>query len=341
MKCYEKARLWRAFFLPLLLTAEYATATPLFASSTVLDVSLTGPLRELIRKKHDREERPFTLIVNGIEHKVQVRVRGNSRLRVCEFPPLRLNLSDDTPEHSEFAGQDKLKLVTHCKDNGRSEQDTLEEYATYRIFNQLQESGYRVRLLRITYVDTGKKGQDEFAERYAFALESDDELSARIGAQPAGLKGIPVSKYDEQQAAVVYVFQYLVGNTDWSLVKADYDETCCHNIDLFEKGDKLILVPYDFDLAGLVNARYAYPDPKLPIKKVTHRFYRGKCMDREPLQAGLGFIKDRRDGILGVLGSVPGLSKNQVESGNRYLHGFFSKAADEEKLLKVFERRCK
>jgi len=341
-----KAHLRWAFFLTALFATDFAIATPLFESSTVLEVRLTGPLRELIRNKHAREERPFTLTVDGIEHDVQVRARGNSRLRVCKFPPLRLNFPSSTPEHSIFAGQDKLKLVTHCSNNSRGEKDALEEYAAYRIFNQLEDASYRVRLVKFTYVDTSGKGREKVIERYGFVLESLSELSQRIAAEPANLKGIPVSRYDERQAAIVYVFQYLIGNTDWSLVRADYDEWCCHNIELLEKVDKqkddnLLLVPYDFDLAGLVNARYAYPDPLLPIKKVTHRLYRGKCMEREPLQAGLGAIRDRREDILGALGSVPGLSEHDIESGNRYLHGFFKKAEDEEKLLKIFEMRCK
>ena len=63
----------------------------------------------------------------------------------------------------------------------------------------------------------------------------------------------------------MFVFQYLIANTDWGYVKADDDDACCHNGDLFEIDNQVVFVPYDFDLAGLVNSRYAFPDLPLDL----------------------------------------------------------------------------
>ena len=44
----------------------------------------------------------------------------------------------------------------------------------------------------------------------------------------------------------MFIFQYLIGSTDWSIVAAEADEYCCHNVDLFEIDASLLVVPYDF-----------------------------------------------------------------------------------------------
>src|SRR5439155_1174386 len=66
--------------------------------------------------------------------KVDVRTRGIFRLKECAFPPLRLDFPESRVHGTVFAGQDKLKLVTHCR-NARSpyEQNVLQEYVLYPI----------------------------------------------------------------------------------------------------------------------------------------------------------------------------------------------------------------
>ena len=85
----------------------------------------------------------------------------------------------------------------------------------------------------------------------------------------------------------MYVLRYLIANTDWMVLRADYGHVSCHNADLYQRDSLVYFVPCDFDLSGLVNARYAFPDPKLRIKRVTQRRYRGLCTDRGYLSAAL------------------------------------------------------
>jgi len=327
-------------FIAIVLFTAQALAAPLFDDNAVLDVTLTGPVSTLIDGKHGREELPFNLITAGVEQRVAVRVRGQSRLRVCDFPPLRLRFADSVTGAAEFAEQGKLKLVTHCRHHDRGEQDMLEEYVAYRILNVLTETSYRVRLLRISYVDTDEKLEQKSALRYGFLLEPDEQLADRLDADIAELRGVPKERHDRRIAALVYVFQYLIGNTDWGLVKADSSDACCHNVTLLERGPRVFFVPYDFDLSGLVNARYASPDPTLRIGRVTQRLYRGLCMNREYLQDALRTVKSRRADILAVLQETPGLAASSEEKAASYLNSFFNKAEDENKLLSSFERRC-
>lgn len=325
--------------VPLIVVSQ-AAASPLFETDATLEVSLAGPLHTLIAAREDRTELPFVLRVDGVEHDISVRVRGKSRAKLCRFPPLRLDFSADATEGSVFAGQDKLRLVTHCRFSDAAQADALEEYAAYRIFNLLSDVGYKVRLLHIAYTDTDGRLRNTSFDRYGFLIESSAEMSARVGGERIHVGGVALGSLNDRHAALVYVFQYLIANTDWSLVKADGEESCCHNGNIFDIGDELFYVPYDFDLAGLVNARYARPDPSLRISRVTQRKYRGFCMAREGLVDALNDIRAKKAEILEVLRTVPGLSAKDIKKDVRFIEKFFARAEDPEKLVRRFEDAC-
>src|SRR4026209_1262531 len=98
------------------------TASPsvLFQDQTPLVLRITTDLKTLLkdrgdeRKEHDGRLRYTT--PNGDTGWVggKVRTRGIFRLKKCAFPPLRLDLPKNKVAGTPFAGQDKLKLVTHC-----------------------------------------------------------------------------------------------------------------------------------------------------------------------------------------------------------------------------------
>jgi len=331
--------LWALFSLLLLVPTELPAGT-LFDSNEPIEVRLTGPFGTLIRNKKNREELPFMLGVNGSDHEVFIRVRGHSRARVCEFPPLRLNFKTKSVEDSVFAGQDKLKLVNLCSVHDRGETDLLQEYVVYRIFNLITDLSYRVRLLQINYVDTDKKLGKKAAGRYGFVIESAPGFEKRVGTDRQRVRSLMRGTLDTGQAALVYVFQYLVANTDWLVVRAEGVDECCHNGDLYSGDAGLVYVPYDFDLTGVVNPRYGYPDRSLRISRVTQRLYRGLCMDRSDLQAALTRIRSLEEEILAIPQAVPGLPAKRAESTREFLHDFFVEAADEAALLGRFERDC-
>ncbi len=60
------------------------------------------------------------------------------------------------------------------------------------------------------------------------------------------------------------IFNYMIGNTDWSVPNQ-------HNVRILsqsnaERPNLGIIVPYDFDYTGLVNADYAVPIEQLGIE---------------------------------------------------------------------------
>ena len=316
------------------------SAAPLFEDHTPLEIELTGPLSSLIENKEDREERSFRLRIGALELDVQVRARGNSRMRVCGFPPLRFNFEHADTAGTPFEGQTRLKLVTRCKKSDRYETDVLEEYAAYQIFSLLSDVSFRTRLVHLTYKDTDGRLPEAYRSSYGFLIEPLDQLVSRVDGSLSGLNGISLRQLDKRQAALVYVFQYLIANTDWSFVTAENDRYCCHNIELVKLGNMHFPVPYDFDLAGIVNAAYARPDPSLKIRKVTKRVYRGFCTETDYLRGALrGFMAGEED-ILAVIAGLPLLEEREKENRIEYLQGFFDKARDEDEMIAMFEKRC-
>lgn len=315
-------------------------AAPLFDGAAVVDAELRGPVATLMQDREVRDELPFELTAAGATHRIDVRIRGNSRLRMCEFYPLRLDFDKTAATGSPFDGLDKMKLVTHCRNNDRAEQDVLEEYLAYRIFNAITDISYRVRLLRLDYIDSDGKLAAKASPRYGFVIEPDSHLARRLGVRVAELQGVPKRRFDVDHAALVFIFHYLIGNTDWGWVKADNAAACCHNGDVFETDEHVLVVPYDFDLAGLVNTRYAKPDPSLHITRVTHRRYRGLCLEQDALRAGLRHVRERESAILAIVADTPGLGKRSRKTAADYIERFFRLADDEDRLLRSFARRC-
>jgi hypothetical protein len=331
-----------AWVVFLFLSCPTIEASPLFESHSVLDVELIGPIHSLDKTGEKHDEVPFVLRENGVEHDVMIRLRGKSRLRVCKFPPLRLRFEpgDSANETGPFTGISKLKLVTHCQNSDRGESNALEEYAAYRIFELLSDKSYRVRVMRVTYTDTDQRSSDKTLQRYGFVIEPAEQLASRSGGTPLRTTGLPVSRLNREQAGLVFVFQYLIGNTDWSFVMADGDDACCHNGDLLDIQKSIYYIPYDFDLSGIVNASYAKPDSTLRMKSVRQRRYRGYCMDSESVRSALRYVKSQESEIQQLAESLPGLSQKNTATMSEYLGKFFEKAQDEEKLMRLYEKRC-
>lgn len=320
---------------------------PLFESEHTLQVRIEAPIRTLAVQRSDTEylDGTFTYLdASGAEQALdlKIRARGNYRRqkKTCRFPPIRLNFRKKQVEGTEFSGQDKLKLVTHCNHRRAIyEQYILKEFMAYRIFKLFTDASFNARLLKVTWVDS-EKDDDAGITRYAFLIEDDDLLGERIGASLVKLPRIAYAELDPAQASLVAVFEYFIGNTDYSMVLGAQDDDCCHNVVLFgEAGAGYLPVPYDFDFSGLVNARYAEPNPKLPIRSVLRRLYRGNCMHNDRLDGTFARFRENREAIRQIVTTAEGLDDKTRDRALSYLDSFYadidSPAAVEENFLRT------
>ena len=339
-QCLRGKSLLRKIALVLaLLTTSPTFGSPLFDDNSILEVTLSGPLSTLIKQKRNREQYPFTLTIDAASVDVAVRIRGNTRVAVCRFPPLRLNFTASGPDGTPFAGEDKLKLVTHCQNGSEKSQDSVfNEFTAYRMFNLISDRSYRVRLLRIRYEDTDGKQRKLEEPHYGFLIESDEGLARRLGGIVAKVESIRFSNLDVRQTARMNVFQYLIGNKDWSFVTSSNDDACCHNIDLLDINGTLVPIPYDFDLAALTRAKY---NARNKLNQSFSRKYSGYCRTpADMLGQAIDHIQPLRDEILTTVLHVPALNNNTLERRATFVASYFEEATGKAALLAKFERDC-
>jgi len=298
----------------LLLAAQIAMAVepgdpdPLFAENSVIEISITAPMKSLLGERPDQSYLRAILSYENtagevVEFDVGVRTRGNFRRQasICPFPPLRINFKKSQTRDTVFAHQNKLKLVPHCRDNSeRYEQNIIKEYLAYRILNTLTDVSYRVRLARITYVDSEQQQKDR--DRYAFFIEHKKRVAQRLGLPVISTDGIKTSQLEGAYSDLTSLFQFMIANTDFSPIAAAEGETCCHNSTLFgNETGPIYSVPYDFDMSGFVDAPYAGPDPRFRLRSVRQRLYRGRCEYIDNLPATLQLFQDQRDAIYALI----------------------------------------
>jgi hypothetical protein len=252
----------------------------LFGSDEPLEFTLTGDFKATFKSRDTLTVKTTkaTLTVkdssgNPVAIPVEISPRGHFRLRadICNFPPIRLILPKDGLKGTPFAGQSSLKLGTHCnmRDKDFAEYP-VREHAVYEVLNMMTDASFRTRLARVTYVPAGEE-KDAFT-KYGLLIEDESDMAKRNGGRIQTVRGGTFSDMDPSQIALVSVFAYSLGNTDWSLYSL-------HNIRLVVTSDaRYIPVPYDFDWSGIVFARYAKPDPRLGIPTVQDRLFRGPCM---------------------------------------------------------------
>lgn len=311
----------------------------LFSVETPLQVTLRADWRAVFRNRNPEEEvkHPGELIVqNGAKVDtilVSYHTRGNFRLRpaTCSIPPIMIAFDRGGRPGTHFAGQRELKLVTHCRDGERYEQNNLVEYLVYKMYNLLTDRSFGARRLVATWEDTARATT---SVKPAFVIEDDRRLAERLGGV---LDKAPIGfdESDPHLTTLVGLFLLMIGNTDWS-------QPAQHNIKMIKTEPVItyLPVPYDFDWAGVINAPYARPDASLPIRTVRDRLYRGPCSEDPVFQAALGELLGKREAMMGIVAGAEGLTDDRRKDMTDYLSGFFRDVTDLAGLKRRFLDRC-
>ncbi len=319
---------------------------PLFQDSGIVEIRLVAPFSKIMSQRSTENAFDGQLHLSddaGIsrEFEIKVSARGRYRLQktVCPFAPLRLNFKKSTTGGTLFEKQDKLKLVTHCKNNSKLyEQLMLREYLAYQILDQLTDISFRVRLLRITYQDTDERKPQHTA--YGFFVEHKDRLAKRLGLKTIEVASIRVSELEPSHMNLISVFHYLIGNTDFSPVLGS-KEACCHNHVLIgTDGDLAYSVPYDFDQSGIVDAQYAGASPRFRLFSVRQRLYRGRCANNTFLDETLEKYRQQRDAIMELPNEQTGLSEPTRKYLLKYIRLFYAVIDSPKEVKRRLIKKC-
>jgi len=319
---------------------------PLFQSTAMLEVRIVAPISTILEVRSDTQDVDGKFQYSDdaeepIEVDIGIRTRGISRLNedICPFPPLRLDFKKSQIKQSLFHKQDKLKLVTHCRDkSSRYEQTVLNEYLAYRILNELTDLSFRVRLLRITYVDTEER--EKVRVRYGFLIEHKDRLAKRHGLKPLALEKTTVKSLRPDYTNLISVFHYMIGNTDFSPI-AGPDAECCHNhVLLGEEGSLLLSVPYDFDQSGIVDAPHGVTNPRFKLRSARERLYRGRCANNEHLDTTLALYLEKREAIYSLLENQQGLERKYRKKMRQFLDRFYKTIESPKQIERQLVTKC-
>ena len=332
-------QLYTLFFALILVQPAAAqtanSSAPLFADTAPLSLTVTTQLQILAADRQkpgfgEKVEKHPALLSAGnggpVRLPVSLSVRGNYRRDAsnCIFPPLVLDLPKKKVGGTVFAGQNQLKLVTHCRDDDY----VVREYLVYKLFNQLTDLSFRARLTRITYSDTANKRQG--GTHWGILLEDKTDLARRNGLK-VNQRKIKAQQTDSLTMAMVGVFEYLIGNTDWSVLYQ-------HNVNIMADTvkNRLLVVPYDFDYSGIVGTSYAIPDSHLNLGSVRDRMYRGPSYSMGLLNRVFARFRTQKKAIYALYEGNSLLEKSYVRNTVLYLDQFYNLIDNPKRVYRIF-----
>lgn len=312
----------------------------LFENDDILELSLYFDVKAYTRKKPKDEYLKALLVyhisdTDSVSNKIKLKSRGAFRNEYCNFPPIKVNFKKATFKYDDVNEINTMKLVTHCNYSPKISQYILKEYLAYKLYNLVTDYSFRVRLVKINYINTGKKNR--IITHYGFFIEPVSLLAKRLNLLNTKNTSISQTHIQPDILDRVSIFQYMIGNTDWSVKRL-------HNTKVLTPKKLMpnpngILVPYDFDYSGIVNASYAVPSDESLISTVTQRYYVGLCREDETIQNALNEYYDKKDEFYEYIYSFHYIDSKVQKQIITYLDTFFQ-GIENKKVLKDIKSSC-
>ena len=215
----------------------------------------------------------------------------------------------------------------------RGDEYAIKEWLVYKMYNLVTPQSFNARLVQITLEDT--KAKKPVAPFYGILLEEEHQMAKRNQSISIVKKIIP------QQAQLkpfltTAVFEYMIGNTDWGV-------QYLQNIKLITKDStaRPMVVPYDFDHAGIVNAPYALPAPELEMSSIRERRFRGYCIQSfSQYDEVLSIFNGLKDKFYELYTSSTLLDAKSIKSSTQFLDGFYTTINNPKAWQKEFSYPC-
>lgn len=328
---------------------------PLFENDTPLDAVLSIPLAQAYNQK-DEDTR---LYLDGnfsfkeandeiVRIPLKVKTRGNYRRAHCSLPPLRLNFPKKTVKNTLFHGQDKMKLVGPCQPGGIYKDLVGLEFLAYQIFETVSDYALETRPMSLSYVDLDKKVKPRTTS--AFVIEDISDLAKRKNLRAIVPEKALRSELDLNETALLEIFELFIANNDYSTLIGMPGDMCCHNVRMLAPKkkaigaaaeQKLIPVPYDFDMSGLVDAPYAAPPGTLPIRKVRQRYFNGLCKDDQYFQAAIEKFRVKKPEIMALVDDSDLIGSSMKKKTRAFFEDFYEMVNEPSRYEKEIVGRCR
>jgi hypothetical protein len=315
-------------------SAQKSSLFDVFQEQEMIDVVLTSDFQAIKSNKSNETYQTATFEYKDSKgqkkvYQIELRQRGKYRRRICEMPPIKLSFNKEELQAEGLRKSNDMKLVTYCIDDISSKETIVKEYLTYKLYNELTPYSLRVQLARITYVDTASKTK---VKHFGFLIEDIDEMAKRLNSKEIEELSLDTSKVNIAQEALASTFNYMIANGDWSV-------TLARNVKFIQPNDsaKILVIPYDFDFAGLVDAPYAIPNPDLGLTSIKQRAFLGINEDELQLRAAKQYIATKKDALYSIIKTCKHLTKETKQQMIDYLETFFNPSPNSEPLLPAFK----
>jgi hypothetical protein len=258
-----------------------------------------------------------------VSKSIQVKAGGTMRRTFCHMPPIWLNMGQAGIEADSHQENLRMNMVLPCKDADPYEPYVLKEYMAYKIYNLITPLSYRVRLVKLTIIDTGKG--DEVTEEWAFIQEPDGLLTHRLDAKLIQSENLSMNVMNPEQMSSLSMFQYMIGN-------ADYSVTGRYNLAILSLNSPgpsgFLPIPYDFDYSGLVNTLYAVPSESLGTTSVQERYYLGLCHEKEVHEKAIMELEESGEKIMKFVKDFKYLDNPEKLEMIEYLNSYFKESRE-------------
>ena len=312
----------------------------LFKTDEVLEITLTFDEKEVFNDLEERNNHPGTLSWTDSDGtsgdlSVKLKTRGKTRAMkaTCKVPPLFLNFKKSETKGTPFHKQNKIKLVTHCKDSKSYKEYVKKEYLAYKLYELISPYAFQVRLCQVTYVDSNKP--EDRSTHYGFLLESIKDLASRNGMKE--YEGLIRNQeaLDKDNLDKLVLYQYMIGNLDWSIPKR-------HNVKIMlaDDGSLPVGVPYDFDYSGIVDSPYAVLPEGIEIPDVTTRVFRGLCRD-QGYSSTIQFYKTMQPTLMEEVKNASYMDEKSRSQALKYLQEFYLDINDPRVVKKDIDQACR
>ncbi|WP_319500393.1 hypothetical protein [uncultured Draconibacterium sp.] len=307
-----------------------------------LKITLKYDITSFVKHKAKGEYLPAELAIyptgtDSIVKDVRLKARGNFRRGHCSFPPIYLNFKTDPINQTELEGIRKVKMVTHCNSSKGYQAYVMREYLAYRIYNILSDNSFRVRLLDIDYIDTGKKKRHY--QQKGFLIEPVELVTKRLHAIEVNSDVVFGKDVSPDEGTLVALYEYFIGNTDWRF-KGGHNMKYIKSMDVVT--NYLIPVPYDYDHAGIVNTSYAMPQEWSKADKVTERDYLGYCQTNEDnYREAIDLFNAKKDEIINTIETFEYLDMKDKKNILSFVNEFYVQAKQPKNLIWKMKNECR
>jgi hypothetical protein len=336
MRTYLFVYIISFFLFSTIVSGQKVDPVVFFQDDEIAELQLWGHLKNIDQPKQQGIKRPgfaCMILPDSTEYKsaIEFTGRGKSRFEMCDPPPLMLYFKNKNKGPLSKLG--KLKMVWACESGEYYNKLILREYLAYKMYNIITPYSFRVRLLNVEFNDSSRNGNS--IKRAGFLMEDIDDLAARLHSREFQDTVIHARETNQQLYALMVMFQYMIGNTDWAIINyQNLKLIVADSADIIQP----ITIPYDFDNSGLVNANYAVPPETMPIENVTERYNKGIALTLDNIKMATEIFKKAEPELIHLVENTKGLSPSDRRYVTNYLHSFFDEMKNFERFSKVFSK---